>query len=235
MRHLGVRNFSNLFFISDDNRICRSGFSREFGDESPPTGCYPASLPGGNSEWEPPDPFSNSEVKTLSADGSVGSPHVRVGHRQAFIHRKPFPKGSGFFMHGENPPLFHVWGPSLRSGTGRSLARSRRSRGRKQRFRCIRAHPPVRVGHRQAFIHRKPFPKGSGFFMHGENPPLFHVWGPSRRSGTGRSLARSRRSRGRKQCFRCIRAHPPVRVGHRQAPKCQSSIREDAVFLFASL
>ena len=43
------------------------------------------SFPGGNSEWEPPDPFSNSEVKTLSADGSVGSPHVRVGHRQDFI------------------------------------------------------------------------------------------------------------------------------------------------------
>ena len=83
MRHLDVRNFSNLFFNSDDNRICRSGFSREFGAEAPPTDCYPASLPGGNSEWEPPDPISNSEVKTLSADGSVGSPHVRVGHRQA--------------------------------------------------------------------------------------------------------------------------------------------------------
>ena len=41
---------------------------------------------GGNSEWEPPDPFSNSEVKTLSADGSVGSPHVRVGHRQDLIN-----------------------------------------------------------------------------------------------------------------------------------------------------
>ena len=25
----------------------------------------------------------NSEVKPLSADGSVGSPHARVGHRQA--------------------------------------------------------------------------------------------------------------------------------------------------------
>ena len=36
-----------------------------------------------NSELEPPDPISNSEVKRLSADGSVGSPHVRVGHRQA--------------------------------------------------------------------------------------------------------------------------------------------------------
>ena len=29
---------------------------------------------------EPPDPIPNSEVKPLSADGSVGSPHVRVGH-----------------------------------------------------------------------------------------------------------------------------------------------------------
>jgi hypothetical protein len=30
-----------------------------------------AGLPGNNSEWEPPDPFSNSEVKLLSADDSV--------------------------------------------------------------------------------------------------------------------------------------------------------------------
>ena len=40
-------------------------------------------LPGGHSEREPPDPIPNSEVKTFSADGSVGSPHVRVGHCQA--------------------------------------------------------------------------------------------------------------------------------------------------------
>ena len=57
-----------------------------------------ASFPGGNSEWEPPDPFSNSEVKTLSADGSVGSPHVRVGHRQDLYSKKPHPKGCGFFL-----------------------------------------------------------------------------------------------------------------------------------------
>ena len=43
-----------------------------------------ASLPGGNSKQEPPDPISNSEVKMLSADDSVGSPHVKVGHCQAF-------------------------------------------------------------------------------------------------------------------------------------------------------
>ncbi len=41
------------------------------------------SLLGGNSEWEPPESIPNSEVKPLSADGSVGLPHVRVGHRQA--------------------------------------------------------------------------------------------------------------------------------------------------------
>ena len=44
--------------------------------------CY-SFLLGDHSEMEPPDPFPNSEVKRLSADGSVGLPHVRVGHRQA--------------------------------------------------------------------------------------------------------------------------------------------------------
>ena len=43
------------------------------------------SLSDEHSELEPPDPISNSEVKRLSADGSVGIPHVRVGHRQACI------------------------------------------------------------------------------------------------------------------------------------------------------
>ena len=31
---------------------------------------------------EPPESISNSEVKRGIADGSVGLPHVRVGHRQ---------------------------------------------------------------------------------------------------------------------------------------------------------
>ena len=30
----------------------------------------------------PPDPMPNSEVKRNCANGSVGIPHVRVGHRQ---------------------------------------------------------------------------------------------------------------------------------------------------------
>jgi hypothetical protein len=56
-------------------------------------------LPGGQSEWEPPDPLSNSEVKTLCADGSVPFGHARVGHCQALKWRRS-PAGNiqwGFF------------------------------------------------------------------------------------------------------------------------------------------
>ena len=54
-----------------------------------PYGRFPTELPDDHSECEPPDPISNSEVKVLSADGSVGSPHVRVGHRQALKYTNP--------------------------------------------------------------------------------------------------------------------------------------------------
>ena len=47
------------------------------------TGLIATVLPGGHSEWEPPDPFSNSEVKTLCADASVGFVNAKVGHCQA--------------------------------------------------------------------------------------------------------------------------------------------------------
>ena len=81
--------------------------------------------PDDHSEWEPPDPLSNSEVKPLSADGSVGSPHARVGHRQAFIQKKPgYREIIGLFrMHGKTP-LF-ICGAALRAV--RPLASSRRS------------------------------------------------------------------------------------------------------------
>ena len=59
---------------------------------------FPNRFPGGNSKWEPPDPFPNSEVKTLSADGSVGSPHVRVGHRQDLIQRSRIRLGTAFLF-----------------------------------------------------------------------------------------------------------------------------------------
>ena len=59
-------------------------------------------LPGGHSEWEPPDPFSNSEVKTLCADASVDFVDVKVGHCQALdlMETKPSPvkTGGGFFV-----------------------------------------------------------------------------------------------------------------------------------------
>ena len=50
-----------------------------------------------NSELEPPDPIPNSAVKRFSADGSVGFPHVRVGHRQA-LFRTPGSNEPGVFL-----------------------------------------------------------------------------------------------------------------------------------------
>ena len=47
---------------------------------------------------EPPDSIPNSEVKRHIADGSVGLPHVRVGHRQVYF-KKPCPRsGRGFLI-----------------------------------------------------------------------------------------------------------------------------------------
>lgn len=45
------------------------------------------SLPDDNSNLAPPDPISNSEVKRVNANGSAGSPCVRVGNRQAFTFK----------------------------------------------------------------------------------------------------------------------------------------------------
>lgn len=56
------------------------------------------SLPGGYSEWEPPDPFPNSEVKTLCADGSLAVGQVRVGHRQDPKRNPPTETSGGFFL-----------------------------------------------------------------------------------------------------------------------------------------
>ena len=46
----------------------------------------------------PPDPLPNSEVKHSIADGSVGFPHVRVGHCWALIENPDQFSGQGFFM-----------------------------------------------------------------------------------------------------------------------------------------
>ena len=56
-------------------------------------------LLGGHSELDPPDPIPNSEVKRFSADGSVGFPHVRVGHCQAYTPKNPlFSNEQGIFF-----------------------------------------------------------------------------------------------------------------------------------------
>ena len=44
----------------------------------------------------PPDPIPNSEVKRRCADGSVGIPHVRVGHRQV-LNVEPRAEWFGIF------------------------------------------------------------------------------------------------------------------------------------------
>ncbi|QHZ87606.1 hypothetical protein GYM49_17040 [Proteus mirabilis] len=52
----------------------------------------------------PPDPMPNSEVKRRSADGSVGSPHVRVGNCQALNKTRKPTHWVGFFAF----ILFHL-------------------------------------------------------------------------------------------------------------------------------
>ena len=46
-------------------------------------------LLGDHSVVDPPDSMPNSEVKRNSADGSVGLPHVRVGHRRLNAGGRP--------------------------------------------------------------------------------------------------------------------------------------------------
>jgi hypothetical protein len=58
-------------------------------------------LPGDNRALEPPDSIPNSEVKRCIADGSVGFPHVRVGHRQASKKENPeYESARGFVFFG---------------------------------------------------------------------------------------------------------------------------------------
>ena len=56
------------------------------------------SFPGDHRELEPPDPLPNSVVKWFIADGSVGFPHVRVGHRQDSKKENPSCASSWGFL-----------------------------------------------------------------------------------------------------------------------------------------
>ena len=58
----------------------------------------PTCLPDDLRAMEPPDPLPNSEVKRCIADGSVGFPHVRVGHRQALKAKTPIGLSVGVFL-----------------------------------------------------------------------------------------------------------------------------------------
>ena len=46
-----------------------------------------ASFLGENRDVEPPESISNSEVKSVIADDSVGFPHVKVGHHQVITRK----------------------------------------------------------------------------------------------------------------------------------------------------
>ena len=72
--HITPKNFGDM---TSNMYMCDTNDVRNFQIAKGNTG-----LPGSFSEWEPPDSISNSAVKLYSADGSVGSPHVRVGHHQ---------------------------------------------------------------------------------------------------------------------------------------------------------
>ena len=95
-------------------------------------------------------------MKPLSADGSVGSPHVRVGHRQALIRKPRIRLGTG---------LFYAWGDREavhQLGSLRCLAFAMAALAHLGL--TVHAHPHVRVGHRQA-LNTKPSPFGRGFFI----------------------------------------------------------------------
>ena len=65
-----------------------------------PQGDVPTELLDDHRALEPPDPIPNSAVKRRIADGSVGFPHARVGHRQAPIANPRASHGSGVFAIG---------------------------------------------------------------------------------------------------------------------------------------
>ena len=75
----------------------------------------------------PPDSIPNSEVKRSNADGSVGFPHVRVGHHQGFIKvNKPQVRDS---------LRFFAFGHSRRQGELEKLEKRNLGEMRKKRTR----------------------------------------------------------------------------------------------------
>ena len=85
----------------------------------------------------PPDPMPNSEVKRRSADGSVGSPHARVGNCQASNKTKGSVERLGLLFYlllvGERSP---EQDKSAGSGFERCEATARRVAGRTPAINC---------------------------------------------------------------------------------------------------
>src|SRR5690606_22594521 len=105
---------------------------------------------------EPPDPIPNSAVKRCIADGSVGFPHVRVGHRQA-LNKETSPSG-GVFLFLPCPLLLSLPPPCDRFAGSES--------GQPQAARRARAWMArVNVGHRQALYRNAPIWKQVGAFL----------------------------------------------------------------------
>lgn len=94
-------------------------------------------LPGGRSAVVPPDPMPNSEVKRRSADGSVGSPHARVGNCQASNRTEGPVERPGLLFYllsvGEGSP---EQDKSAGSGFERCAATARRVAGRTPAINC---------------------------------------------------------------------------------------------------
>ena len=80
---MGLMQLIDLECEDSNQSLSARNKLREFVVGPDMTGPAATVLPGGHSEWEPPDPFSNSEVKTLCADASVDFVDVKVGHCQA--------------------------------------------------------------------------------------------------------------------------------------------------------
>ena len=121
---------------------------------------HQASLLGDQRELEPPDPISNSEVKRFIADGSVRFPHVRVGHRQAFIQRKCSPLWWAFFL-----DQIWWWGIVATQSHVTKLQEQFWTTFRSPEGLSAGMHS-INVGRRQAFNTKKPLSLVSGVFWY---------------------------------------------------------------------
>ena len=96
----------------------------------------------------PPGSIPNPEVKHTSADGSVGSPHVRVGHRQTSNKQSLVRKHGGFFYacspDARRPHTTYVAHPARQSTPPRAPKAHATTASRTSRILRDNPHRPVR-------------------------------------------------------------------------------------------